>query len=42
MIQWLFFLWVVRWIAAVLGALAASVVIALFLIAVIAQIRDVL
>jgi hypothetical protein len=41
-IQWLFFLWVVRWVAAIFGALAAAVAILLFLIAVVTEIRDVL
>jgi hypothetical protein len=42
MIQWLFFLWIVKWMAAIFGACAAAVAIMLFLIAVVAEIRDVL
>ena len=37
-----FFLFVIHWVAAIFGAMAVGVVIVLFLIAVIAEIRDVL
>lgn len=39
---YIFFLLVIEWVCAIFGAIAVSVAIVLFLIAVVAEIRDVL
>ena len=39
---WLFFVWAVKWLAAVFGTITCGVAIVLFLVALVSEIRDVL
>ena len=39
---WLFFVWVLKWVAAVVGCLAGAVIVLLVAVAIVAEFRDAL